>query len=236
MRAEANSADHKLLRAIRQALHHHADPAKAPIMQAYMKSEMPYLGIQIPTQRLAFRTVFRAHPLNSFESWRDTALTLWRQARYREERYAAISLAGFPSYKNFRTLRALPLYKEMIITGAWWDYVDAIATQPLGEILRKFPEPVSATLRKWAIHPNIWLRRSAILAQLHFKADTDLPLLYDCIHPSLGRPEFFLRKAIGWALRQYARTNPEAVVQYVQDHRSRLSPLSVREALKHLSP
>lgn len=224
-----------LIQAISQALRARADPAKAPIMQAYMKSEMPYLGVQTPEHRRICRSAFRAHPLDSFESWRDTVMTLWREARYREERYAAIALAGHSSYRDFRTLRALPLYKEMITTGAWWDYVDAIATRQLGDILRKSPKQMSATLRKWASDDNIWLRRSAIVAQLNFKSETDLTLLYDCLRPSLGRPEFFLRKAIGWALRQYARTNPQAVAQYVQNYRAQLSPLTIREAVKHLS-
>jgi 3-methyladenine DNA glycosylase AlkD len=215
-----------------------------------MKSAMPYLGVQTPEHRRICREVFRAHPLDSFQSWRDTVLTLWHQAEYREERYAAIALAAFPPYRDFRTLRALPLYREMITTGAWWDYVDAIATRQIAEILRKSPERMSAILRKWAGHDkrtgrlapvvreseDIWLRRSAILAQLNFKKDTDLALLYDCIRPSLGRTDFFLAKAIGWALRQYARTNPKEVLQYVKNHRTELAPLSIREALKRLSP
>ena len=229
------AADQTLLDRLRAALRNHADPAKAPIMQAYMKSVMPYLGIQTPVHRRLCRETFRAHPLDSFESWRDSILSLWRGVRYREERYAAIALAGYQPYRDFRTLRALPLYKEMITTGAWWDYVDAIATHQIGEILRKSPTRMSAILRKWAVDDDIWLRRTAILAQLNFKSDTDLTLLYDCIRPSLGRPEFFLRKAIGWALRQYARTNPKEVLQYVHDHHDQLSPLSRREALKHLS-
>ncbi len=224
----------KLIRALRQALRQQADPGKAPLMQAYMKSEMPYLGVQTPQHHRLCRALFREYPLGSFESWRDTVLTLWRQARHREERYAAITLAGHPLYRNFRTLRALPLYQEMITTGAWWDYVDAIATRQLGDILRKSPERMSAILRNWATNDDFWLRRSAILAQLHFKADTDLALLYDCIRPSLGRSEFFLRKAIGWALRQYARTNPGEVLRYVHDHRTQLSPLSLREALRRI--
>jgi 3-methyladenine DNA glycosylase AlkD len=232
---DISKAGKKLLRALRQSLRYHADPAKAPIMQAYMKSAMPYLGVQTPEHRRICRQVFRAHPLDSFENWRDTVLTLWREAQFREERYAAIALAAYHPYRDFRTVRALPLYKEMITTGAWWDYVDPIATRQIGELLRKSPERMALTLRKWAVADDIWLRRSAILAQLNFKTDTDLALLYDCIRPSLGRPEFFLQKAMGWALRQYARTDPEEVLQYVQDHRSQLSALSMREALKHLS-
>lgn len=228
-------ASQALIRALRKSLRDHADPAKAPFMQAYMKSSMPYLGVQTPDQRRVCKAAFQSHPLASFETWRDTVLALWRHAGYREERYAAIALAGFPSYQPFRILRTLPMYKEMIVTGAWWDYVDAIATKQIRQLVRKSPARMSAVLRKWAVSDDIWLRRSAILAQLGLKSETDLTLLYDCIRPSLGRPEFFLRKAIGWALRQYARTNPAEVLQYVRDHATQISPLTRREALKHLS-
>jgi 3-methyladenine DNA glycosylase AlkD len=127
------------------------------------------------------------------------------------------------------------MYEEMITSGAWWDYVDAIATRQLGEILRKQFPPMAAILRKWAVSDNLWKRRSAILAQLNFKNETDLDLLYDCIRPSLGSPEFFLRKGIGWALRQYARTDPKEVARYVRSHEAQLSPLTKREALKHIA-
>lgn len=211
-----------------------ADPEKAPWMQAYMKSAMPYLGVQATEFRKACRLTFADHRLESFEAWRDIVLELFRGARYREERYAAIELAGYPAYRQFRTLLALPIYEEIIITGAWWDCVDSIASHRLGELLRLYPAEMARVLRKWAVSDNIWKRRSAILSQLHFKADTDLELLYDCIRPSLSEKEFFLRKAIGWALRQYARTDAREVARYVREHENQLSPLSKREALKHI--
>ena len=224
-----------LIRALRKSLRSAADPAKAPAMQAYMKSSMPYLGVQAQQLRRGLRPVFAAHPLESFEGWRDVVLELWREARYREERYAAIELAGYSRYRPFRTLDALPMYEEMITSGAWWDFVDAIATRQLGELLRKHPTEMSAILRQWAAGQDIWKRRSAILAQLNFKTDTDLKLLYACIRPSLGAPEFFLRKGIGWALRQYARTDAAEVIRFVRRNQAKLSPLSRREALKHLA-
>jgi 3-methyladenine DNA glycosylase AlkD len=223
-----------LLRALKKSLRAVADPAKAPAMQAYMKSSMPYLGVQAPQLRQAVRDVFAAYPLVCFEEWRDAVMELWREARYREERYAAIELAGSTRYRPFRSLDALPMYEEMIISGAWWDFVDAIATRQLGELLLKNPVEMSAILRQWAVCADIWKRRSAILAQLNFKSDTDLKLLYDCIRPSIGASEFFLRKGIGWALRQYARTDPAEVVRFVRRNEARLSPLSKREALKHV--
>jgi 3-methyladenine DNA glycosylase AlkD len=224
----------RLLRAVRQGLRAAADPAKAPGMQAYMKSAMPYLGVQTPVLRQTVRPLLRAHPLGTFAEWQAAVLEIWRSARYREERYAAIELAGFPRYHLFRTIDAVPMYEEMIVSGAWWDYVDAIAAKQLGAILRHDTAPMAALLREWAVSENLWKRRAAILAQLAFKRETDLDLLFDCIRPSLGSPEFFLRKGIGWALREYAKTDSRAVVRYVRRHASQLSALSQREALRNV--
>lgn len=205
-------------------------------MQAYMKSEMPYLGVHVPQVKRSAREIFSLYPLPSFEAWRDAVLALWRGARYREERYMAIELAGYRRCREFRTMDALPMYEEMITTGAWWDYVDSIASHRLGELLRSYPERMGGVLREWAQSDDIWKRRSAILAQLGFNAETDLLLLYDCIRPSLGEKEFFLRKAIGWALRQYAKTDAAEVRRFVTQYAEQLSPLSKREALKTIGP
>lgn len=229
------AANAALIRALRRALRAAADPAKAPAMQAYMKSEMPYLGVQTVPLRNAVKPVLAANRLESFEEWRDTLLELWRGARYREERYAAIELAGHPVYRSFQTLDALPLYEEMIVSGAWWDLVDSLASHRIGGLLRGYPAKMKPVLRSWASCADIWKRRAAILAQLGFKRDTDLGLLFACIRPSLGRPEFFLRKGIGWALREHAKTDPRAVIEYVRKHEMRLSPLTRREALRNVA-
>ena len=217
-----------MIDALRRGLAERADPAKAPGMQAYMKSAMPFCGVQKPARVALAREVFPAHPLESFEAWRDTVLALWRDAAYREERYLAIALVEDKRYGAFRTLDALPLYEELIVGGAWWDYVDAVAAGPLGSLL---PE-VAPALRAWAIDANMWKRRSAIIAQLRRKRETDFVLLTDCIEPNRGDREFFIRKAIGWALRSYAWVEPDAVIAYCDTHA--LSPLSRREALKNV--
>ncbi len=229
--ARANRA---LIEAVRSALEAAADPSRAPGMQAYMKSAMPYRGVPSPEQKRIWRAVFDPQRLASFEAWRDTVLALWREAAYREERYGGIALTGHRHYRDYQVLEALPLYEELIVSGAWWDYVDDIASHRLGELLRREPEAMAAEMRRWARDPDMWKRRSAILCQLGFKAGTDLELLYDCIEPNLDDREFFIRKAIGWALRQYAWTDPDEVVRYVAEHRDRLSPLSKREALKNV--
>jgi 3-methyladenine DNA glycosylase AlkD len=221
---------------VRMALAARADPVRAPGMQAYMKSEMPYLGVTSTPMRDAVRELLPADRLGSFEDWRDTIVALWDEARYREERYAALALIGHPVSRQFRTLDALPLYAQLIVSGAWWDLVDGLATHEVGDLLKRYPQPMRQTMLDWSRDADPWLRRTSIICQVGFKTATDQALLYACIEPNLSERGFFLRKAIGWALREYAKTAPEAVRQYVAENESRLSGLSRRQALKHLEP
>lgn len=223
-----------LVEALRAELAAAADPAKAEPMRAYMKSSMPYLGVAMPAVRRICRRVATEHPLRSFDEWRATILTLWREATHREQRYAAIELAGDRRYRAYQTLDALPLYEEMIVTGAWWDYVDAVASL-VGALLDAYPQPMCAAMLAWSRDTVLWKRRVAIISQRHRGAATDEALLFACITPNLTDPDFFIRKGIGWALRQYARVAPEAVRRYVREHADAISPLSRREALKHLA-
>lgn len=203
-------------------------------MQAYMKSEMPYVGVQTPALRALCREVFATHPLDTQARWLDTVLALWRRAQYREERYAAINLVGFRIYRDFRNLKALPTYEEMVVYGAWWDYVDAIAVRLVGGLLSSYPREMTLRMRAWARGSDLWKRRTAILCQLSFKDATDVDLLHACIEHSIGDREFFLRKAIGWALREHAKTDPDGVADYVVANAHRMSALSKREALRNL--
>lgn len=211
-----------------------AEPERAPKMQSYMKSEMPYYGVTAPKLRAAVRPLFKEQSLESFDDWRDTVLTMWREAKFREERYAAIELSGLRQYAPFQTLDALPIYEELIVTGAWWDYVDAVAAQRLARLLDKYPAKMKPTLRRWSTHLDMWKRRSSIICQVSFKERTDLELLYRCIEPNFGDDRFFIRKAIGWALRSYAWVDPDEIRRYVEVNRERMSGLSIREALKNL--
>lgn len=202
-------------------------------MQAYMKSTMPYRGVRMPEVRSMCKRVFADHPLASSEGWQAAVLQLWRDAAFREERYVAMELAGQKRYAEYRTPSVLPMFEEMIVTGAWWDYVDEIA-HLVGQMLRSHPETVRPTMRAWSTDENMWKRRVSIICQISFKKDTDLELLYANIEPNLGDPNFFIRKAIGWALRAYAWTDPKEVARYVRAHESQLSGLSRREALKNI--
>ncbi|WP_327086620.1 DNA alkylation repair protein [Nonomuraea sp. NBC_01738] len=218
---------------VRQALKEIADPDKAPVMRSYMKSSMPFLGVQAGPRRTALRRVFAAHPIDGAPEWRRAVLEVWREAEYREERYAAIELSGYHRYREHQTLYTIPMYEEMVVTGAWWDLVDEIATHRVGGLLAAFPDTMRALMLDWARDGDLWKRRTAILSQNRFKKATDTALLYACIEPSLSDNDFFARKAIGWALREYAKVNPAEVVRYVQA--KGISGLSRREALRNVT-
>jgi 3-methyladenine DNA glycosylase AlkD len=223
-----------LLLLARRELQLVGDRRRAAGAQAYMKSVMPYHGVTTPLLRAICKKIFAHLELPSRRVWREHVLSLWRRAKFREERYVAIELTGHKLAKPFQTPAEIPLYEEIIVSGAWWDYVDAAASQRVGPILRDYPAPMKKKMLEWSKSENMWKRRTSIICQLGFKQQTDLDLLYACIEPSLPSREFFLRKAIGWALRQYAWTDPVEVKRYVRRNRDRLSGLSYREALKNV--
>lgn len=224
-----------LLTTLRSEFEHAADPSRAEGMQAYMKSSMPCHGVATTQMRQICKKIFANHTIDNEKKWQKDVLTLWHNAEYREERYAAIELTDDKRAKSFQVLAALPMYEEMITSGAWWDYVDTIAIHRLDKLLKASPKDMKKKMREWSKCDDLWKRRSAIICQITFKETTDLKLLYDCIEPAISSKEFFLRKAIGWALRQYARTDEKEIVRYVNENEKRLSPLSKREALKNVS-
>ena len=228
---KTHGANTAFLLALGPALTEVALPEKAAGMAAYMKSAMPFLGVCTPVVRKTVRLLAKTHPFDSVRELQATAMELWRQAEFREERYGAIMLTD--SHLSKGEMGLLPFYAVVIQDGQWWDYVDSIAPR-LCELLQKDRDVMEPLLRAWSVHPNFWFRRASIIAQLHAKGATDTHLLGSVIQANLTDQEFFIRKAIGWALRQFARTDPDWVRHYVGQHAHRLSPLSQREALKHL--
>lgn len=220
--------------ALRRALREAGDPERARGQQAYMKSTLPYYGVRVPEVRRLATATFAKMPLENESAWHACARDLWNSATHREERYAVLALLGDRRAKRWQTRSAVPLYEELIVDAAWWDLVDEIAGKRLLDVLRNESAWMPTALRKWAHGSDIWLRRSAIISQLRAKTQTDHELLADCIEPSLDSQEFFLRKGIGWALREYSKSNPEWVRGYVERHRMRLSPLSFKEATRRL--
>ncbi|WP_369131997.1 DNA alkylation repair protein [Modestobacter sp. I12A-02662] len=218
-----------LVPAVRATLRAAADPERGRGMQAYLKSTQPCLGVRVPEVRRLTRTAAAGHPPASVGDVERAAAELWRSATHREERYAAIALTGLPVAEG--ALELLPLHTEMVTTGAWWDLVDGVSPR-VRELLLAHPEAMAPVLRGWARSPDRWLRRSAVIAQVGAKDRTDTDLLAEVIEVNAADPEFFVRKAIGWALRDLAKSDPAWVLRFLAEHE--LSPLSRREAAKHL--
>lgn len=245
MPARTGVADgRELVAIIRRTIAEHADPDRAVAQQRYMKSTMPYYGLSRPLLSSSLRPVFgdRALLPTSADAWAGAIRELWDGATHREEWYAALMLARHRVARGWRDSSRLPLWRHLVTTGAWWDVVDEIAAHLVGPSLRAEPEAVRPVLWAWADDEHLWLRRTAILANLGARGHTDVGLLAHAIEQNLEprltgtalAREFFLRKAIGWALRDYATTDPDWVRAFVAQHRESLSGLSVREATKHL--
>jgi 3-methyladenine DNA glycosylase AlkD len=208
-----------------------ANPAKAGPMAAYMKTDMPFYGVQKAGREQTLRRLKREYVPNGIGEYHEAVAAMW-QLPHREEKYLAIGYAR--AFDEFVDPRSMVLYKRIIIEGAWWDFVDEAASSLVGRVLFKEPSRTEPTVRSWIDAQNMWLRRTSIICQLKHKDRTDTVLLEDACTGNLGDIEFFIRKAIGWALRQYAKTDPEWVRRYVEAHRDALSGLSYREATKHL--
>jgi 3-methyladenine DNA glycosylase AlkD len=226
--------DGDLLAAVRAGLAEAADPARAPGMRAYLKSALPCHGVYTSELRRVCREAFGAHPLTDQHAWRATVLALWREAGYREERHATIALSGWPAYASWQGPDLVPVYDELVVTGAWWDLVDDVAIRRIGPLLRAHPEAMGPLIQAYATDADRWRRRTAVICQIGAKARTDLALLTEAIEANAGETDFFLRKGIGWALREQAKTDPDWVRRFVAERAGTLSPLSRREALKNV--
>jgi 3-methyladenine DNA glycosylase AlkD len=206
------------------------DPERAAQAAAYLRDQFAFLGLPAPTQRRLARTVLAGLPAPTERELRTVALACW-ELEEREYQYFACDWlrrhVAVPGPDFLATVRTL------ITTKSWWDTIDPLATRFVGDLVRRHPR-LGAEMDAWSAEGNLWLVRTAILHQLHYGARTDTDRLFGYCTRQAGHPDFFVRKAIGWALRHYARTDPDAVRRYLAGHRDALSPLSVREASKHL--
>lgn len=219
------------VQAVQLGLQSLANPQKAPEMQAYMKTELPFYGVAAPERARLLAQLKSAEPIRSPEVYESVVRQLWALP-HREEKYMAIAVAR--SVPDFVKTEALPLYEYMIRSGAWWDFVDELAQHLVGTALAAEPERVYPVLDAWILHEDLWLRRTALLAQNRLRMDTDETRLFRYVLTCAHEKEFFIRKGIGWALREYAYVHPERVESFVHAHQEQLSGLSVREALKNM--
>lgn len=224
--------EHPLPACIREGLKRVADPSRAAGAQAYMKSEMPFLGVAAAPLRKVCKAGWKAHPVENAADYHAVVADLWDRAGHREERYAALETAR--KYIRFSSMESLPLWRRMIEEGAWWDTGDVIAKWLIGRLLEQYPDRMKAELEGWIRDDHLWVRRSAVQAQLSFKDKTDAGLLFSFCERCLEEKTFWMRKAIGWALREYGKVNPEAVRDFVEKHRDRMAGLTMREASKYI--
>lgn len=207
-----------------------ADDERVPQMAAYTKDHFEYFGIGATDRRSLTKNFVRSFDDQGPNPVLRTAAELWALPE-RELQYVAADLLR----RRARVLTAehLGAVEQLIVSKSWWDTVDVLAPHVVGAMARTSP-PVVTALDRWIDDDNIWRARTSILHQLMYKADTDADRLFTYAEHRAADTEFFIRKAIGWALRQYARQDPDAVRRFVDTHRSQLSGLTIRQATKHL--
>ena len=207
----------------------HANPSQAAPMKRYMREQFEYLGIKTPQSKLLMKEFVSKHGLPPIEELDKVLRDLWSLPE-REFQYAAMNLLG--KFEKKLPENFISSLEYLIVTKSWWDTVDALASHPVGTHFKRFPKTREKYLKRWRKSKNMWLRRTAILFQLGYKKETDFDFLCEIIRENLGSDEFFINKAIGWGLRQYAYTDTKAVKKFVKE--TDLHPLSRREAMKHL--
>lgn len=215
---------------VRNELENQRNPELAVPMENYMKKHFPFLGIKSPERRVLTKKIFQKIGITKEEFDESFVLSLWDQP---EREYQYLALDYLVKKEKQLNKEHMELLERLITTKSWWDTVDIIAPKPVGSIASRDQSVISDFIEGWAIHENMWLKRAAILFQLKYKSGTNDELLYRFILANATSKEFFIQKAIGWALREYSKTNRDSVKKFVSENS--LMPLSVREGSKYLS-
>jgi 3-methyladenine DNA glycosylase AlkD len=216
--------------ALENAFEVNQNPENAFAMAKYMKNNFPFFGIKTEERRRIFKEIWKENKNEVAENAREIALELYSKPQ-REFQYCAIEILIKELKGNYKK-DDIQLIEKLISDNSWWDSVDTIAKYILGEYLLEFPLETKNVIERFSRSENMWLSRSAILFQLGYKQKTSADLLFsECLKHSHSK-EFFIQKAIGWALREYAKSNPEDVKEFVKTNT--LKPLSKKEALKNM--
>lgn len=215
---------------VRDVFEKHRNQELAKPMEQYMKNNFPFLGIKSPERRALTKEIFQKLGVAKEPFDEVFVLNLWELP---EREYQYIALDYLVKKDKQLTKEQLVLLESLIMTKSWWDTVDVLAPKPVGSIALREKSVIQDFIEGWAHHENMWLRRAAILFQLKYKTETNEELLYRFILANATSKEFFIQKAIGWALREYSKTNRESVKQFIAGNT--LMPLSIREGSKYLS-
>ena len=221
---------HPYVKKLKTLFEQNADPSQAPAMKKYMRDQFEYLGIKTPQSKALQKEFYAEHGLPKVTDLDSILRDLWSLPQ-REFQYISVGLLG--KLNKLLPPEFIETIEYLITTKSWWDTVDSVAAGTVGMHFKRHPTVKKKYLARWRKSENFWLRRTAILFQLNYKDETDFDLLCEIIRENLGSKEFFINKAIGWALRQYAKTDPKAVKKFVKETKE-LHPLSRREAMKHL--
>ncbi|MGY0022417.1 DNA alkylation repair protein [Streptomyces sp. cg35] len=209
-----------------------ADPERAAQMRAYMKDVAPFLGLTSPVRRELSKAVLEGTPRPDEADLTAVALRCWALP---EREYAYFAVDWLRRHVRRLSSGFLPVARQLVTTVPWWDTVDALAAHVVGGLVAADAK-LTADMDAWIEDPDLWVARTALLHQLRYKESTDADRLFAYCLRQAGHPDFFIRKAIGWSLREYAKTDADAVRSFVAAHRGELAPLSVREALKNVGP
>lgn len=208
----------------------HENKENSLAMAKYMKNHFAFYGIKTTERRLLFKEIWNANKDEIKKDVQNIATSLYTK-KQRELHYCAIEIVIRECKGNYKK-SDIHFIEKLLTTNSWWDSVDTISKYILGQYLLEFPDAVEDTIEKFSNSDNLWLNRSAILFQLGFKEKTDFDLLKAICLQHENSTEFFIQKAIGWSLREYAKTNPHQVIDFVTN--SNLKPLSKKEAVKNL--
>jgi 3-methyladenine DNA glycosylase AlkD len=215
------------IKALQEELEAHRNEKIAHEQSAYMRNLFSFYGIKTTERRAIAKPFIEKRFLPSKQEAKNIVMQLW-QLPQREYHYVAQEL--MEKYKTQFEQHDIELFEYMITTNSWWDTVDFIAAKLVGAYFKKYPKQKEVYCKKWLASNNMWLQRTAVIFQLKYKETTDVLLLQKVIQSLLGSKEFFINKAIGWALREYSKTNPLWVVQFVEN--TTLNNLSKKEALR----
>lgn len=216
---------------LEKAFQENSNQENAIPMENYMKNSFPFYGVTAVNRRSLFKTVLKQHKKEVSENPRAIAKELFSK-KQRELHYCGIEILMKELKRKYRKEDVF-LIEFLIVTNAWWDSVDTISKYILGEYLMQFPEETEKVVDRFSNSENRWLNRSTLLFQLGYKEKTDADLLFALCQKHSESNEFFIRKAIGWALREYGKINPSAVIRFVETNN--LKPLSKKEALKNIA-
>jgi len=220
---------HPYLKAIQKIFASNADATIAKGAKAYLLNQFEFYGIKTPLRRSLSKEFYKMHPIKDHNELSILIKECFKEPQ-RELHYFAIELLGH--HKKLWSKKTLPLIEWMITHNSWWDSVDSTNTHAIGKFFLQYPEYIQEYTFKWNRSNNKWLKRMSILFQLLYRDKTNTDMLTEYIEHTQLEEDFFIRKAIGWALRSYANTDPKWVVKFVKAH-PQLSNLSKREALKH---